>query len=116
IEPAVDASTRNFAVRATLANPDGALRPGTLARVSFPLGEPRDVVVVPQTAVSFNPYGNLVYVVARAEGAASQGDGQAPAARGAAALRHHRPDPRRPGRRARRPGAGRDGGQQRPAA
>ncbi|KAF1685414.1 efflux transporter periplasmic adaptor subunit [Pseudoxanthomonas broegbernensis] len=63
LEPSVDAGTRNFAVRATLANPDGALRPGTFARVGFDLGQAQDVVVVPQTAVSFNPYGNSVYVL-----------------------------------------------------
>jgi len=64
VEPAVDASTRNFTVRATLANPDGVLRPGTFARVGFELGQAGKVVVVPQTAVSFNPYGNSVYVLA----------------------------------------------------
>ncbi|AKC85784.1 efflux RND transporter periplasmic adaptor subunit [Pseudoxanthomonas suwonensis] len=63
IEPSVDASTRNFKVRATLPNPDAVLRPGTFGRVGFELGQASDVVVVPQTAVSFNPYGNSVYVV-----------------------------------------------------
>src|SRR5690606_10633390 len=66
VEPAVETSTRNFPVRATLANPEGVLRPGACARVRFDLGESRDVVVVPQTAVSFNPYGNSVYVLAEA--------------------------------------------------
>src|SRR5690606_34751315 len=66
VEPAVETSTRNFPVRATLANPEGVLRPGTFARVRFDLGETRDVVVVPQTAVSFNPYGYLVSVLAEA--------------------------------------------------
>lgn len=63
IEPAVDAGTRNFMVQATLANPDGALRPGAFARVSLAVGGEQQVVVIPQTAVSFNPYGNAVYVV-----------------------------------------------------
>ena len=66
IEPAVDPATRNFEVQATLANPDGALRPGTFARVSFDFGQAQDVLVIPQTAVSFNPYGNAVYVVSEA--------------------------------------------------
>ncbi|WP_024869344.1 efflux RND transporter periplasmic adaptor subunit [Pseudoxanthomonas suwonensis] len=66
VEPSVDTSTRNFQVRATLANPDGVLRPGTFARVGFDLGQEQEVVVVPQTAVSFNPYGNSVYVLADA--------------------------------------------------
>nr|WP_295378283.1 efflux RND transporter periplasmic adaptor subunit [Pseudoxanthomonas sp.] len=71
VEPLVDTATRNFKVQATLANPDNALRPGTFAHVGFDTGSAQNVVVVPQTAVSFNPYGNAVYViqeVARAKG------------------------------------------------
>ena len=71
IEPLVDASTRNFKVQATLPNPDNNLRPGTFAHVGFDSGGARKVVVIPQTAVSFNPYGNAVYVISqvpRAEG------------------------------------------------
>jgi len=66
IEPSVDANTRSFKVRATLANKEGVLRPGTFGRVGFDLGQSSDVVVVPQTAISFNPYGNSVYVVVEA--------------------------------------------------
>lgn len=73
IEPSVDANTRNFKVRASLANPGGALRPGTFGRVGFDLGQASDVVVVPQTAVSFNPYGNSVYVVVEAPKKADAG-------------------------------------------
>lgn len=65
VEPQVDASTRNFKVQATLQNENGALRPGTFAHVGFALGGERDVVVIPQTAVSFNPYGNAVFVITK---------------------------------------------------
>lgn len=71
IEPGVDPNTRNFTAQATLDNPDGLLRPGAFARVDFDLGGEREVVVIPQTAVSFNPYGNAVFVITktpRAEG------------------------------------------------
>ena len=67
IEPAVDPDTRNFRVQATFDNPDHLLRPGAFARVEFEVGEDEDVVVIPQTAVGFNPYGNVVYVVIPAE-------------------------------------------------
>ena len=67
IEPAVDPDTRNFRVQATFDNPDHLLRPGAFARVEFEVGEDEDVVVIPQTAVAFNPYGNVVYVVILAE-------------------------------------------------
>ncbi len=63
IEPLIDAETRNFKVQATVQNDDNALRPGTFAKVGFDLGSEQAVVVIPQTAVSFNPYGNAVYVV-----------------------------------------------------
>ncbi|GAA4859121.1 efflux RND transporter periplasmic adaptor subunit [Luteimonas vadosa] len=65
IEPQVDPDTRNFRLQATLQNPDHALHPGSFAQVRFDLGGERKVVVVPQTAVSFNPYGNAVYVISR---------------------------------------------------
>ncbi|MEN5187983.1 efflux RND transporter periplasmic adaptor subunit [Luteimonas sp. TWI596] len=68
VEPAVDPNTRNFQVQATLANPDGRLRPGAFARVGLAVGGAQNVVVIPQTAVSFNPYGNAVYVVSEQRG------------------------------------------------
>ncbi len=71
VEPQVDAATRNFKVQATLDNGEYNLRPGAFAHVGFDTGDSRKVVVVPQTAISFNPYGNAVYViqeVQRAEG------------------------------------------------
>ena len=63
LDPLVDASTRNFQAQATLQNPGNALRPGSFAKVGFELGAEHDVVVIPQTAVSFNPYGNAVFVI-----------------------------------------------------
>jgi len=65
VEPLVDASTRNFKAQATFANPDSALRPGSFAKVTFAMGGERDVLVIPQTAVSFNPYGNAVFVISK---------------------------------------------------
>jgi membrane fusion protein (multidrug efflux system) len=76
VEQAVDAGTRNFIAQATLQNPDGKLRPGTFAHVDFDLGSERDVVVIPQTAVSFNPYGNAVYVIGKTKRAEGEKDMQ----------------------------------------
>lgn len=78
IEPEVELATRSVRVQATLANPDHALRPGTSARVSIGLGESGTVVVIPQTAVSFNPYGNSVYVVGPAQAPAEPAGDAAP--------------------------------------
>jgi membrane fusion protein (multidrug efflux system) len=66
IEPQVDVATRNFTARATLVNDDHELRPGMFARVEIALGNPEDVIVVPQTAVSFNPYGDSVWIITEA--------------------------------------------------
>jgi membrane fusion protein, multidrug efflux system len=71
IEPQVDTNTRNFRVQATLPNLEFNLRPGTFAHVNFDTGAAQKVIVIPQTAISFNPYGNSVYVISqvrRAEG------------------------------------------------
>jgi membrane fusion protein (multidrug efflux system) len=76
IEPQVDPSTRNFKAQATLRNPDGLLRPGSFAKVAFDLGSMRDVVVIPQTAVSFNPYGNAVFVISKSARKAGETDMQ----------------------------------------
>lgn len=63
IEPGVRESTRSFAVQAVLPNPDGLMRPGMFGRVVIATGAPRTVRVVPQSAIRFNPYGNIVFVL-----------------------------------------------------
>ena len=66
IEPQVDVQTRNFKVRANVANADRSLRPGQFARAEIALPAVRKVVAVPLTSVSYNPYGNSVYVIVKA--------------------------------------------------
>ena len=63
INPKVDTSTRNVQVRATIENPDKQLVPGMYVTVDTEVGEPRKMVTLPQTAISYNSYGDLVYVV-----------------------------------------------------
>jgi membrane fusion protein (multidrug efflux system) len=67
IEPRIDTATRNFEAQATLANPEKLLRPGMFAQVQIQLGATEEVTVVPQTAVSFNPYGDSVWAVVAGE-------------------------------------------------
>ena len=62
LNPKVDDATRNVQVRATLANPDGKLLPGMFANVQVLLPNPRNEVVVPQSAITYTLYGNSVYV------------------------------------------------------
>jgi len=66
IEPGIDAATRSINVQAEIANEEKNIRPGMFARVQVSLGDDEEVTVVPQTAVSYNPYGNAVFVVAKA--------------------------------------------------
>jgi len=63
INPKVEASSRNVQVRATLANPEHKLLPGMFATVDIDVGSVQHLITLPQTAISYNPYGNLVYVV-----------------------------------------------------
>ncbi len=67
LEPAIRESTRTLAVQATFDNPDARLRPGMFGRAAITLGEPEELVVVPQTAIRYSPYGNSVFVVEESE-------------------------------------------------
>ena len=62
IENAVDATTGMATVRATMANQDEMLWPGTLVNIRLTLRQER-AVVVPSAAVQVSQQGNYVYVV-----------------------------------------------------
>lgn len=64
INSAVDTSTRTIQVRATIDNPQLVLRPGMFATVSIGVGAPRQLVTLPQTAITYNAYGDTVFIVA----------------------------------------------------
>lgn len=61
VDAAVNPTTRSIQTRATLQNPDGRLRPGMFAEVTTEQGAPRQVLTIPRTAVSYNPYGDFVF-------------------------------------------------------
>lgn len=63
INTSVNPETRTVRIRATLDNEENLLRPGMFATIQT--GQPRDneVVTLPRTAISYNTYGNFVYVV-----------------------------------------------------
>ncbi|KTD05723.1 hemolysin D [Fluoribacter gormanii] len=63
IEPIVDSSNRNVRVEATLPNPDFKLKPGMFTRVEVVTGAKQNYLTLPQSAISFNPYGDIVYLV-----------------------------------------------------
>ncbi|MFD0724288.1 efflux RND transporter periplasmic adaptor subunit [Lysobacter brunescens] len=82
IEPQIDPQTRNFKVQARFVNEDLALRPGMFARIAFDLGGDRSVVVIPQTAITFNPYGNAVFVIEEVKRAPGEKDAKGQPATG----------------------------------
>jgi membrane fusion protein (multidrug efflux system) len=63
INPKIETGSRNVQVRATLPNVDQKLLPGMFATVELDTGAAQRLVTLPQTAVSYNPYGSLVYIV-----------------------------------------------------
>lgn len=69
LEPRIDPGTRTVLIQATVPNPDNLLMPGMYAQGEVHLPAKKDVISVPETAVSYSAYGDFVYVV---EGADTQ--------------------------------------------
>ena len=67
INSKVAEQTRNIAVRATFANPDHKLVPGMFARLAIENGKAEKYLTLPQAAITYNPYGNTVYLVDRTD-------------------------------------------------
>lgn len=63
INPIVDTDVRNVEVEATLPNPNEVLLPGMFTNVTFNVGKPQAYITLPVMAVTFNPYGSLVYLL-----------------------------------------------------
>jgi membrane fusion protein, multidrug efflux system len=71
LDARVSQETRTLLVRGTLDNPERKLLPGMFANVSVLAGTARQIVSIPRTAVTYSLYGDSVYVVKAAEGAAA---------------------------------------------
>jgi membrane fusion protein (multidrug efflux system) len=63
VDSIVNPETRNIQVQATLANPDGKLRPGMFVQAEVATGGGRPVIPLPATSISYAPYGDSVFVV-----------------------------------------------------
>lgn len=59
----VNQDVRTLMVRGRLPNPDHRLLPGMFANVAVLVGEPKEMVIVPRTAVTYGLYGDSVWVV-----------------------------------------------------
>lgn len=62
IEPGIDVTTRTLQLRAKAANPNGALLPGTFAKIDLPLANIDDAILIPTEAVVPVMNGKKVYV------------------------------------------------------
>ena len=80
INPKIDNDTRNVQVEATIPNPDHTLLPGMFADVSVDVGNKARQLTLPQTAITFNPYGETVFVVSRSGKKDDKGKEEGPTA------------------------------------
>ena len=62
VSPKIDTNTRNISIEAQVANPDKKILPGMFANVNIKLGEQVKLLTLPQTAVTYNPYGSTVFI------------------------------------------------------
>ena len=63
INSLVDTTTRNVQVRATMQNHENLLLPGMFATIDIDTSAPQKFVTLPQTAIAYNSYGNIVYLI-----------------------------------------------------
>jgi membrane fusion protein (multidrug efflux system) len=68
INPGIDSGTRSLRLRATLNNPGHLLRHGMFAEVRTVLPARDDIVTLPRTAITYNPYGESVFVIQEKDG------------------------------------------------
>ncbi len=66
INSKVDVASRNVQLRASFHNADRLLVPGMYATVSIDAGDEIAQITLPQAAITYNPYGNTVFVVEQA--------------------------------------------------
>jgi membrane fusion protein (multidrug efflux system) len=64
-DPLVDSASRNFQAEATVPNADRRLLPGMFVRVAVLSGDKQHYLTLPQTAITFNPYGSTVFLVVK---------------------------------------------------
>jgi membrane fusion protein, multidrug efflux system len=63
INSKVDLASRNVQVRASFRNTDRRLLPGMYAKVDIDIGAPTEQLTLPQTSITYNPYGDTVFLV-----------------------------------------------------
>ena len=82
IDPKIDPASRMVAARAEVANNEAKLSPGQFVQVRVELPEEKNVLALPQTALTSSLYGDFVFVVRPAK--AAEPGTETPAAKPAA--------------------------------
>lgn len=65
INPKVEPESRNIQVESLISNPRHELLPGMFISIDIQTGAAERRLTLPQTAISFNPYGEMVFIVQR---------------------------------------------------
>jgi membrane fusion protein, multidrug efflux system len=76
INPKVDPATRNIQLEATVDNVKRQLLPGMFANIDIDAGDKKRYLTLPQTAVTYNPYGSTVFVLRPGDKKDAQGNPQ----------------------------------------
>ncbi|MFM0729662.1 efflux RND transporter periplasmic adaptor subunit [Paraburkholderia sediminicola] len=63
VSPKVDTATRNVQIEASVDNHERKLLPGMYANVKIDAGAGQRHLTLPQTAITYNPYGATVFIV-----------------------------------------------------
>lgn len=63
LNPGIDTVNRSVKFRATLDNPKHVLHPGMFADVKIISSKKRDILTLPDTAITYNPYGDFVFAI-----------------------------------------------------
>jgi RND family efflux transporter MFP subunit len=63
IIPRASEATRTFPVRIEIPNPETIIRAGMFGRVSLPVGNPHNAILVPKDAVVLSSRGEFLYIV-----------------------------------------------------
>jgi membrane fusion protein (multidrug efflux system) len=68
LDSVVNEATRNIQIQATLANPEGKLKPGMFVETRVLLPASETVISLPASAINYAPYGDSVFILADLKG------------------------------------------------
>jgi membrane fusion protein (multidrug efflux system) len=73
VSPKVELNTRNMQIEAMVSNPDKKVLPGMFANVTINLGDRVKYLTLPQTSITYNPYGSTVFIARKTDRMDKQG-------------------------------------------